>query len=57
MISCLNMGGPSSKAKYSQLTDSEPAYRDWETSKYPEEKKSPEIPSVAASERGAALKQ
>ena len=21
---CLNMGGPSSKAKYSQLTDSEP---------------------------------
>jgi hypothetical protein len=27
-----------------------------ETSKYPEEKKSTEIPSVAASERGLALK-
>ena len=24
VISCLNMGGPSSKAKYSWLTDSEP---------------------------------
>jgi hypothetical protein len=32
--------------------------RTWgtETSKYPEEKKSNEIPSVAASERGLALK-
>ena len=30
--------------------------RGTETSKYPEEKKSTEIPSVAASERGAALK-
>ena len=30
--------------------------RGTETSKYPEEKKSIEIPSVAASERGAALK-
>ena len=28
-----------------------------ETSKYPEEKKSTEIPKVAASEMGAALKQ
>ena len=31
--------------------------RGTETSKYPEEKKSTEIPSVAASERGLALKQ
>jgi hypothetical protein len=30
--------------------------RGTETSKYPEEKKSTEIPLVAASERGAALK-
>ena len=30
--------------------------RGTETSKYPEEKKSTEIPSVAASERGTALK-
>ena len=30
--------------------------RGTETSKYPEEQKSTEIPSVAASERGAALK-
>ena len=30
--------------------------RGTETSKYPEEKKSTEIPSVAASERGPALK-
>ena len=30
--------------------------RGTETSKYPEEKKSIEIPSVAASERGTALK-
>jgi len=35
-----------------------PAKRTWgtETSKYPEEKKSTEIPLVAASERGLALK-
>ncbi len=31
--------------------------RGTETSKYPEEKKSTEIPLVAASERGPALKQ
>ena len=31
--------------------------RGTETSKYPEEKKSIEIPPVAASERGPALKQ
>ncbi len=31
--------------------------RGTETSKYPEEKKSIEIPPVAASERGLALKQ
>ena len=31
--------------------------RGTETSKYPEEKKSTEIPQVAASERGAALKR
>jgi hypothetical protein len=43
----------SSQAEYIGL-----AKRTWrtETSKYPEEKKSTEIPLVAASERGLALK-
>ena len=53
------MGKPSRTSGYSL-----PEYigfgrrtRGTETSKYPEEKKSIEIPPVAASERGLALKQ
>ena len=49
--------------KPTALAVSSPEYIGWggdtrgtETSKYPEEKKSTEIPLVAASERGLALK-
>ena len=36
MKSCLNIGGPPSKPKYSLATDSE-RYRDWERRKEPRE--------------------
>ena len=52
------MGKPTSQeVSASESIGCEKRTRGTETSKYPEEKKSTEIPLVAASERGPALKQ
>jgi hypothetical protein len=51
------MGKPTSQeVSASESIGCEKRTRGTETSKYPEEKKSTEIPLVVASERGAALK-
>lgn len=52
------MGKPNGISRYSlpEYIGSGRRTRGTETSKYPEEKKSIEIPPVAASERGLALK-
>jgi hypothetical protein len=51
------MGKPTSQeVSASEYIGCEKRTRGTETSKYPEEKKSTEIPLVVASERGAALK-
>ena len=51
-------GNPAGTSRPSRTEYIGAAKRTWgtETSKYPQEQKSTEIPQVAASERGAALK-
>ena len=49
-------GNPPARVSCPEYIGAAKRTRGTETSKYPEEKKSTEIPPVAASERGAALK-